>query len=52
MTDTVVIRRDKAGGWLVTLGDHGWLFGSLREARAEAQWLARNHSLPIHEDWS
>jgi hypothetical protein len=48
--EAVVIRRDEDGGWLVIVGDQGWLCGSLREARAEAQWLSRNRDLPIREE--
>jgi hypothetical protein len=36
-------------GWLAIAGAHGWLFGSLVEARREAMWLARNFSLPVRE---
>jgi hypothetical protein len=35
------------GGWLVTVGDYGWLFGSSLPAEADARWLSRNHNLPI-----
>jgi hypothetical protein len=37
------------GGWLALVGSHGWLFGSRREARAEAKWLSRNLALPVRE---
>jgi hypothetical protein len=36
-------------GWLALVGDHGWLCGSLGEARVEARWLARNTGLPVRE---
>jgi hypothetical protein len=46
----VLICRERNGdGWLTLAGAHGWLFGSLAEARAEAHWLARNLGLPIRE---
>jgi hypothetical protein len=40
------IARDGAA-WLVLVGNHGWLFGSRREAEHDAQWLSRNLGLPI-----
>jgi hypothetical protein len=45
----VLICREHNGGWLTIVGAHGWLFGSLAEARAEAHWLARNLGLPVRE---
>jgi hypothetical protein len=45
----VIICREHDGGWLVLARAHGWLFGSLTDARAEARWLARNLDFPIHE---
>jgi hypothetical protein len=36
-------------GWLAIAGAHGWLHGSLHEARADARWLSRNLGLPIRE---
>jgi hypothetical protein len=46
----ILICRERDGaGWLAIAGSHGWLFGSILEARAEARWLARNLSLPIRE---
>jgi hypothetical protein len=45
----VLICREQNGGWLAIAGAHGWLFGSLAEARAEAHWLARNLGLPVRE---
>jgi hypothetical protein len=46
----VVVCRDRdADGWLTIAGAHGWLFGSLADARSEARWLARNLGLPIRE---
>jgi hypothetical protein len=44
-----VVRERDADGWLAIVGEHGWLFGSLAEARAEAHWLARNLGLPVRE---
>jgi hypothetical protein len=35
--------------WTVIAGSHGWVFGSLDEARAEARWLSRNLGLPVRE---
>jgi hypothetical protein len=45
----LVCRQRDGEGWLAIAGSHGWLFGSILEARAEARWLARNLSLPIRE---
>jgi hypothetical protein len=46
----VIICRERGGtGWLTIAGAHGWLFGSLTDARAEAHWLSRNLGLPIRE---
>jgi hypothetical protein len=46
----VLVCREKSGdGWLAIVGDHGWLCGSLSEARVEARWLARNTGLPVRE---
>jgi hypothetical protein len=37
-------------GWLVLARGHGWLHGSLDQARADARWLSRNlGGLPIRE---
>jgi len=36
-------------GWLALAGSHGWLFGSLTEARREARWLGLNFNLPVRE---
>jgi hypothetical protein len=45
-----VICRERAGaGWLAIASGHGWLFGSVIEARAEARWLACNLGLPTRE---
>jgi hypothetical protein len=35
------------GGWLVLVGDDGWLHGSVLDAWADAQWMADNLNLPI-----
>jgi hypothetical protein len=46
----VIICRERDGeGWLTLAGAHGWLFGSLAEARTEAHWLAHNFGLAIRE---
>jgi hypothetical protein len=46
----VLICRERDGdGWLAIAGTHGWLCGSILEARDEAHWLARNLNLPIRE---
>jgi hypothetical protein len=37
------------GGWITLAGAHGWVFGSLADARLAARWLARNLNLPIRE---
>jgi hypothetical protein len=39
----------EANAWLVVSGDHGWLFGSRREAISEAHRLARIFNDPIRE---
>jgi hypothetical protein len=44
----VCAERD-GGGWLAIAGAHGWLCGSLNEARAVARWLSHNLGLPIRE---
>jgi hypothetical protein len=36
-------------GWLAIAGAHGWLFGSLVEARRAARWLSCNLALPVRE---
>jgi hypothetical protein len=37
-------------GWLAIAGAHGWLCGSLNEARAVARWLSHNlGGLPVRE---
>jgi hypothetical protein len=36
-------------GWLAIAGLHGWLCGSLAEARLTARWLSRNLGLPVRE---
>ena len=44
----LVCRERGAEGWLTICGSHGWLFGSLAEARAEARWLSENlGGLPV-----
>jgi hypothetical protein len=46
----VLIASERDGeGWLTLAGAHGWLFGSLADARAEARWLSHNLGLPIRE---
>jgi hypothetical protein len=45
----VVYREHDDGGWLVIARAHGWLFGSLADARREARWLSQNLGLPIRE---
>jgi hypothetical protein len=43
----ILICAEQDGGWLTIAGSHGWLFGSLTEARREALWLADNLGLPV-----
>jgi hypothetical protein len=43
----VVICAERAGDAIA--GAHGWLCGSLNEARAVARWLADNLGLPVRE---
>jgi hypothetical protein len=46
----VFICEERAGdGWLAIAGAHGWLCGSLNEARAVARWLSHNLGLPVRE---
>ena len=46
----VFICEERAGdGWLAIAGAHGWLCGSLSEARAVARWLSHNLGLPVRE---
>lgn len=45
----IVCRERGEEGWLTIVGNHGWVSGSLREARHEARWLSRNTGLPIRE---
>jgi len=45
----LVCRERGTEGWLTIIGDHGWLSGSLADARDEARWLASNTGLPIRE---
>jgi hypothetical protein len=47
----VLVCKEKGGdGWITIAGVHGWLFGSIAEARAEARWLSHNlGGLPIRE---
>jgi hypothetical protein len=46
----VFICEERAGdGRLAIAGSHGWLCGSLNEARAVARWLSRNLGLPVRE---
>jgi hypothetical protein len=44
----ICTERDGAG-WLAIAGAHGWLCGSLNEARAVARWLSHNLGLPVRE---
>jgi hypothetical protein len=46
---TILICRERGGGWLVLHGSNGWLHGDRDGARADAAWLARNLSLPVQE---
>jgi hypothetical protein len=45
----LICQERNSDAWLALVGDHGWLFGSLAEARRAARWLARNRGLPIRE---
>ena len=49
-TAAVLLCRERDGeGWLAIAGAHGWLFGSILEARAEARWIERAFELPTRE---
>ena len=41
------LRGGSGAGWLAIAGAHGWLCGSLSEARAMARWLSHNLGLPV-----
>ena len=46
----VFICAERAGdGWLAIAGPHGWLCGSLHEARAVAHWIADNLGFTVRE---
>jgi hypothetical protein len=46
----IFICEERSGnGWLAIAGAHGWLCGSLAEARAVARWLSHNFGLPVRE---
>jgi hypothetical protein len=45
----LVVRERDGDGWYALARGHGWLFGSLDEARDEAHWLSRNLGLPVRE---
>jgi hypothetical protein len=46
----LICRERDGGGWLALAANgHGWLCGSLAEARREAKWLTGNLGLPIWE---
>ena len=45
----IICKTRDADGWLTLAGAHGWVFGSLADARLEARWLADNFQLPIRE---
>lgn len=50
LTHAIVVCRERDGeGWITLAGAHGWLFGSLADARTEAHWLSLNLGLPIRE---
>jgi hypothetical protein len=48
----VVVCPEREGeGWLTIAGAHGWLCGSVDEARATARWLSGNlGGLPVREE--
>jgi hypothetical protein len=45
----LIVRERDGAGWLALAGGHGWLCGSLVEARREARWLAHSLALPVRE---
>jgi hypothetical protein len=46
----ILIMPERDGpGWLALIGSYGWIFGSLDEARDEAEWLRENYGLPVRE---
>ena len=49
ITAILVCTEWNGDGRLAIAGAHGWLCGSLNEARAVARWLSRNFGLPIRE---
>jgi hypothetical protein len=45
----IVPASHERGSWHVLVGDHGWVFASLVDARHEARWLSENFGLPVRE---
>ena len=46
----ITIAPDSSGGWLVlTPRRHGWLHGSLADARKDAAWLSKNLGIAVFE---
>jgi hypothetical protein len=45
----IVCKERDADGWITLAGAHGWVFGSLADARLEALLLADSFQLPIRE---
>jgi hypothetical protein len=43
----VCIQHDSGGGWLVICRQHGWLFGSRRDALADAAEIAAGFGVAI-----
>jgi hypothetical protein len=44
---SILIVRERGGGWLVLAGSHGLLHGDRRTALADPHWLAWNLELPV-----
>jgi hypothetical protein len=42
----LIIPERDSGAWLVLARANGWICGSVREARREAEWLSANLGLP------
>ena len=49
MAAVVVCPEREGEGWLTIAGAHGWLCGSLNEARTVARWLSNNLQIEVRE---
>ena len=49
---TVRVERQHEGAWLVVCRQHGWLFGSRREALADATEIAAGFGVAVYAERS